>query len=138
MSGQCCQNCGHVIDARRSDGVVERLGLIVCIDPPVAFYRHRLMTKAPPTCVRFLFILARWGEAAYDTFYPAMRGEDFSIGSLHANVSKTRRWLEENEVDVAIEGIRDWGFRLTRGAPAKTVGDWSAIKQALAEAREAA
>lgn len=137
MTPVCCQNCGHLIDARRTDGVVERFGLVVCIDPPVAFYRHRLMTKpASPTCVRFLFILARWGEANYDLFYPAMARSDYVPATLHVYVSQTRRWLEENNVDVAIEAVRDWGFKLRQGAAPKSLGNWSSIKRAFAEAGE--
>jgi hypothetical protein len=129
-----CPGCGHLNDARRSDGAVRRHGIVVCLDPPTVFHRQRLLRPNPyPTCVRFLFVLLRWGEASYEMFYPAMASGDATMRTLQAHMTRLRNWLAEQGVDVVIEVIADWGYRIRKDETKRPLGDWSAVKAVFAE-----
>ncbi len=129
-----CQCCGHMIDAKRRDGVVDRMGLVVSLDPPRAFLRSKALPVPSPTQLRFLFLLVRWGEVAADTLSEATRSEAVMPVTVHVHISRLKDWLEEHGVPIVIEPIKTFGYRLAR--PAMPLGDAGRIKRAFAEAGE--
>jgi hypothetical protein len=113
-SPSLCPACGHILDARRQDGTASRMGLVVGLDPPVACWRHGRLLLPSPTCLRYLYLLVRWGVVSADWLSRTTQSEAVMPATVHAHVTHLRKWLRDNDLPVIIVPIHRFGYQIAR------------------------